>query len=124
MTIEERPLFSVWVLAYGPKAHLLSLTLDNLENQTFQDYEVLVADAREEKKEIPFSRAQVVEMPPFTKEEDRLKVLLERSKGRHVHILKAGEYYLSIHSLKWMAEALEAEGFPDFLGTGFILRHS
>lgn len=123
MTIEE-PLFSIWVLAYGPQAYLLSLTLDNLENQIFQDYEILIADAREEKKEISETRAVIVEMPATTMPQAMTKLLLEKSKGRYVHILKAGEYYLASHGLEWLAEKLNQENYPELLCTGFIRHHS
>lgn len=123
MTIAE-PIFSVLVLAYGPQAYLLSLTMDNLASQTFSDFEVLIADGRKEKKEIPMEEAKIVKVPADMQPREMTRILLEKAKGRYVHVLVAGEYYIGTRCLQWMADALAAEGFPELMCTGFIRHHS
>jgi hypothetical protein len=127
---EKDPFFSILILAHGPQSYLISLTLESLTNQTYSDFELLIIDAREEKKELVFkelkNRNVTIEMPVGTEpvEEEMLPILLEQAKGRYIHILRAGEYYLATHCLHWAAEALAAEDFPDLLCTGFIHHHS
>jgi len=48
---------------------------------------------------------------------------LTQAKGRYVHILRAGEYYIGDRCLEWMAESLAQENFPDVSCTGFIQHH-
>ncbi len=118
------PFFSVLILAYGPKSYLLSMTIDHLASQTFTDFEVLIADAREEKKEIDFPKAVIVPFSPEASTLEMVHHLLNRANGRYIHLLRAGEYYLATHCLQWLADGAAAEGYPDLFCTGFIQRHS
>ncbi len=126
MTIQEVPFFTIIIVALGPKSHLISLAIENLIHQTYKNFEVVIADAREEKAALSLhslkERTILLDLALDIKPVEMLRLAVRQAKGRYIHILSCGEYYLATHCLEWIAHALVAEKFPALLCCGFI-RH-
>lgn len=118
------PFFSVIVPIQSSKRYLASLTLDSIASQVFSSFEVLIIKGQVDDKKI-FNSFSVYECPEA---KDNLSLLmnkgLELARGKYVHFLLPGEFYLSRHAFSFMRDFIEKKEEPDLVYTGFFVHYS
>jgi glycosyltransferase involved in cell wall biosynthesis len=121
---QEPPFFSVIVAVTDHNAHLLPLTLDSIAHQTYGSLEIILVDSRSDRNDgCAFSRTKVC----ISSESSIYSLFnqgLALSKGKFIHFLSPGEFYITPKALYFIREFLLAHREPDLVYTGYILRHS
>ncbi len=122
----KNPLFTIVILV--PRfEHLLSVTLDSIISQTLQDFEIVLVEARELSKiEHILQSYSDIPIELHVENETNQSILMNRglgyAKGKYVHFLYSGDFYLSQHSLAYLKEMIEKHQDPDLLYCGYLVR--
>jgi hypothetical protein len=130
MAMKKHPLFFTIVVAVTDQtAYKLPFTLDSLVAQDFDGYEVIIIDGQRQEHNLRFFdtyREQIALIEPATSFcfWEMMNQGLAHAKGRYVHFLKPGEFYLTRHALAMLAEFIQEHELPDLVYSGWIVRHS
>jgi len=122
-------LFSVVILLNDQNAYLLPFTLNSVSEQTFSSHEVIIIDSRKEKVDHEVFKNTLAHLTSIQSFSDvnlyaMMNEGIKAAKGRYLHFLVPGEFYLSCHGLSLVKECLEHHHFPDLVYSGYIIRHS
>ena len=126
---DHTPYVSVIVPITDQNVHLLSFTMDSIASQAFGAFEVIVVDGQTREHSLAIFDAYRHCVARFYTALDRnLSAMLnkgaELAKGKFLHFLQPGEFYISRNSLLILKEFVQQSSEPDLVYTGCIIRHS
>lgn len=111
--------FTLIIPVTEASAHLLPFTLDVIGRQK-PTFEVIVVDGTH--RGISFKGVRRLAVPSH-----QLFALMNAAiplaKGRYVHFLQPGEFYMSTQSLAWVQQCARENGEPDLISCGYFVRH-
>lgn len=107
--------------------YLIPITLESIFNQTEKRFEVLVLTQSISPQELNrlkryVNKLSIDEIDPEVKTSMIKNIAFKKVKGKYVHFLFPGEYYLSKFSLSYAFENMEKERFPDIVSFTHLLR--
>lgn len=107
--------------------YLIPITLESVFHQTDQRFDLTVVVQNILPKELSnlrriTNKLKIIEVPPEMEFSEIKNITLEKVKGKYVHFLFPGEYYLSNISLKYAFEKIERKHFPDLVCFSYIRR--
>lgn len=123
----QAPFFTIIVIVMDLE-HLLARTLDSIVFQTFQDFEILVIEAKE------FHRiGHILQSYPEYSislhsdfREGYGEVMaeaLKKAKGKYVHFLLTGDTYLSKFHLKIVHDLIQKDSEPEFVYSAYLKKN-
>lgn len=116
---EEDLLLSIVVLDIKNN-YLLPITLNSILRQSDQHFEVLILTQNVVFQELnrlrkSYSNLSFIEIPSDVQANMLKNIALKKARGKYVHFLFPGEYYLSEFSLKFIFDEIKSEDFPDII---------
>src|SRR5579871_4965218 len=121
--------FSIIITITDKNAHLLAFTLDSIALQTFYSYEIIVIDGQTKEHSLAIFdayRPRIVRI--YTALDRNLSAMMNKgvdlSKGKYLHFLQPGEFYISQNSLHFLKEFIDQNPSADLVYTGYVIRHS
>jgi glycosyltransferase involved in cell wall biosynthesis len=122
----EAPFFSI-VLVVPDSYHLAPVTLSSFQEQTFQDFEVILVEHGLSERDIEIlkhSCEQIVKIyPSYVQSHARLMNKgLGFARGRYVLFFFPGDVFLSKHVLFELKKKIEENHFPQLVSSGYIDR--
>ncbi|MFI5333760.1 MAG: hypothetical protein ACHQT8_01175 [Chlamydiales bacterium] len=120
--MSSKPSFSIIVIAREGSAHLLPFTLASILEQDCPHFETIVVEEGTLGGEYPPGVRRVVSerKSTFAMKNEATSV----AQGAYLHFLSPGEFYLSRHSLTFLAQFIEENFYPDLVSSGTIVKHS
>lgn len=102
-------------------------TLKNVLEQDFSSFEVIVIEKKKDPslQHLAKNYSVSVTFMPASKEAsvaDLLNQAVDRAKGKYIHILQPGDFYLSKQGLKQIGEFLRSSPEYDLLYCAYLLR--
>lgn len=125
----KKPFFSVIVPVLDKTLHLLPFTLDSIVSQEFEGFEIVLIDGQSGEHDLDLFNAyqphisriySALDRHPFSMKNKGLML----ARGKYLHFLDPGEFYMTCHALSLMRNFIEACDFPDLIYTGSVSRYS
>jgi hypothetical protein len=122
-------IFSVIVPITDQNVHLLPFTMDSIASQMFHSFEVIIIDGQTKEHSLSiFDAYRSCISRIYTALDRNLSAMqskgVELAKGKFVHFLQPGEFYISRNSFHFIKEFIEKSDDPDLVYTGCVIRHS